>query len=205
MRRRVLLLAFFFSVPLLLTPTLPARNKPKGATSDKIRQDLSKFVDIPGAETVGTEQCAACHADLSKGFRRSAHAMQEVTCEQCHGPGSLHIAAGGYSKESKDKIISFRDRNAEDANGACLSCHSKSRPCAELVFERACCAGYEVHRLPHHPRCRKQRRTRRAGDACRRYRSTAAAGVTPYPERQMSAVSPQAGGTGRPPLSPPHP
>src|ERR1700687_2993121 len=126
MRRRVLLLAFFFSVPLLLTPTLPARNKSKAATSDKIRQDFSKFVDIPGAETVGAEQCAACHADLSKSFRRSAHSMQEVTCEQCHGAGSLHVAAGGYSTESKDKIISFRDRSAEEANGVCLSCHAKS-------------------------------------------------------------------------------
>jgi arginyl-tRNA--protein-N-Asp/Glu arginylyltransferase len=117
MRRRALLLAFFFSVPLVLTPALPAKNKPKTAASDKIRQDFSKFVEVPGAEMVGEEQCAQCHADLAKGFRRSAHSMQDVACEQCHGAGSLHVAAGGYSAESKDKIISFRDRNAEQANG----------------------------------------------------------------------------------------
>ena len=52
--------------------------------------------------------------------------MQEIACEQCHGAGSLHVAAGGYSTESKDKIISFRDRSAEQANGVCLSCHAKS-------------------------------------------------------------------------------
>lgn len=38
----------------------------------------------------------------------------------------MHIEAGGYSKESRDKIVSFKDRPAEQANGACLSCHSKS-------------------------------------------------------------------------------
>src|ERR1035438_8497194 len=126
MRRRALLLAFLFFAPLLLAPALPAKDKPKTATSDKIRQDFSKFLDIPGAEMVGTDQCAACHADLSKGFRQSAHSMQEISCEQCHGAGSLHLAAGGYSTESKDKIISFRDRSPEGANGVCLSCHAKS-------------------------------------------------------------------------------
>jgi DmsE family decaheme c-type cytochrome len=126
MRPRALLLIFFFSVWFLFTPSLPGKDKPKTAAAHKISQDFSKFVEIPGAEMAGAEQCAACHADLTKGFRRSAHAMQEVGCEQCHGAGSLHIAAGGYSTESKDKIISFRDRSAEEANGVCLSCHAKS-------------------------------------------------------------------------------
>jgi DmsE family decaheme c-type cytochrome len=128
MQRRVLLLVFLFSACLLSTPMLAAKDKgkPKTATSHKMPQDFSKFVDIPGAEAAGAEQCNACHADLSKGYRRSAHAMQEVACEQCHGAGSLHIAAGGYGTESKDKIISFRDRTAEQANGVCLSCHAKS-------------------------------------------------------------------------------
>jgi predicted CXXCH cytochrome family protein len=126
MRGRALLLFFFFSAWFLFTPSLPGKDKSKAAPSHKIGQDFSKFVEIPGAEMAGAEQCAACHADLSKGFRRSAHAMQEVSCEQCHGAGSLHIGAGGYSTESKDKIISFRDRSPEQANGVCLSCHAKS-------------------------------------------------------------------------------
>jgi DmsE family decaheme c-type cytochrome len=36
------------------------------------------------------------------------------------------VAAGGYAADSKDKIISFRDRTAEQANSVCLSCHAKS-------------------------------------------------------------------------------
>jgi DmsE family decaheme c-type cytochrome len=126
MRQRALLLASLFSIFLLLAPALPAKDKSKTAPSDKIRQDFNKSAEIPGAEKIGADQCAQCHTDVSKTYRRSRHAMQEVTCEQCHGAGSLHLAAGGYTKESKDKIISFRDRSADHANGVCLSCHSKS-------------------------------------------------------------------------------
>jgi DmsE family decaheme c-type cytochrome len=111
-------------VLLLLVPALPGKTKPK--STEKQNQDFSKFVEIPGATKVGGDQCAQCHADLDKTYRRSSHALREVDCEQCHGAGSLHLAAGGYSKESKDKIISFKDRTPEEANGACLSCHSKS-------------------------------------------------------------------------------
>jgi DmsE family decaheme c-type cytochrome len=155
MWRRALLLAFFFSVPLLLTPALPAKNKPKTATADKIQQDFSKFVEIPGAEKAGAEQCAMCHADLSKNFRRSAHSMQDISCEQCHGAGSLHVAAGGYSTQSKDKIISFRDRSAEQANGVCLSCHAKSEHVrnwfsgAHQAQDIKCADCHTIHRQAH--------------------------------------------------------
>ena len=125
MRRLALLLTCFF-LTSLFTGGLAAKDKPKTVAARKIGQDFSKFLEIPGAEKAGQEQCAQCHADLSKTFRRSGHALQEVECEQCHGAGSLHVAAGGYSTESKDKIISFRGRSAEQANGVCLSCHSKS-------------------------------------------------------------------------------
>ena len=126
MQRRALLLALFLSTSLLFTPSLSSKDKPKTAPSRKLAQDFSKFVEIPGAQMAGEEQCVACHADLSKTYRRSAHSMQEIACEQCHGAGSLHVAAGGYSTETKDKIISFRDRSPEEANGVCLSCHAKS-------------------------------------------------------------------------------
>src|ERR1035441_8422809 len=111
MRRRALLLPLFLSVSLIVIPTLSAKDKSKTGTSDKIRQDFSKFVDIPGAEKVGEEQCAACHADLSKTYRRSGHAIQEVACEQCHGAGSLHVAAGGDLAGTKNKKNNFPGRS----------------------------------------------------------------------------------------------
>ena len=124
-RRTSLLSSIFAVLLLLLIPALSGSSKPKSAT-DKPQKDFSRYVDIAGASKVGGDQCAACHGDVSKAYRRSQHSMHEVDCEQCHGAGSLHVAAGGYTKESKDKIVSFKDRPAEEANGACLSCHAKS-------------------------------------------------------------------------------
>jgi len=112
------------AVLLLLTPALVAKNEAK--STEKQHKDFTRYVEIHGATKVGADQCAQCHADVAKNYRLSAHSLREVECEQCHGAGSLHLAAGGYSAESKDKIISFKDRSPEEANGACLSCHAKS-------------------------------------------------------------------------------
>ncbi|HET9407863.1 MAG TPA: DmsE family decaheme c-type cytochrome [Candidatus Sulfotelmatobacter sp.] len=111
---------------LFTTSGLSGRANTKSKSTSKQPKDFSHYVEIAGASKVGTEQCAQCHAQTSKLYRRSPHFVREVECEQCHGPGSLHVEAGGYSKESRDKIVSFRDRKPEEANGACLSCHSKS-------------------------------------------------------------------------------
>jgi DmsE family decaheme c-type cytochrome len=127
MPRRSSLSSVVVTVFLLLTlfvPALAAKTKPK--STEKQHQDFSKYVEIAGATKVGSDQCTACHGEVAKTYRRSPHSMREVDCEQCHGAGSSHVAAGGYSKESKDKIVSFKDRPAEEANGACLSCHAKS-------------------------------------------------------------------------------
>ena len=80
---------------------------------------FAKYVSVPGAKRVGSEACAACHADISKDFQHAFHAQQGVACEDCHGPGSLHVA-GDISK-----IINYNKLDARDANGACLSCHGQ--------------------------------------------------------------------------------
>ena len=126
MVKRILRLDLLAIVVLLLVVPVGLSGKSKPKSTGKQTKDFSRFVEIQGATKVGQEQCAQCHADISKSYRRTAHSIRDVECEQCHGAGSLHLAAGGYSKESKDKIISFKDRPAEQANGACLSCHSKS-------------------------------------------------------------------------------
>src|SRR5579872_1288536 len=118
-----LLLATVF---IFLVPAVVAKSKPKSIDKDKQHKDFTTYVEIKGATRVGSDQCAQCHAEVNKNYRSSSHFTKEVECEQCHGAGSLHLEAGGYSKESKDKIVSFKDRTPEEANGACLSCHSKS-------------------------------------------------------------------------------
>jgi predicted CXXCH cytochrome family protein len=117
MRRRALLLAFFFSTSFLFTPAPSSAEKKSayGITS------FAKYVQIPGATPVGAEVCTACHSDIATNFRHAFHAQQGLDCEACHGPGSLHVEGGGDIA----KIISFSHRSATDANGVCLSCHAQ--------------------------------------------------------------------------------
>jgi predicted CXXCH cytochrome family protein len=87
--------------------------------------------NIPGAEFVGSDACEACHEPITRNFRTSIHARlkapgdnaKEMGCESCHGPGSLHVAAGG----DKSKIINPR-RSAD----ACFQCHLEVRAKFEM-------------------------------------------------------------------------
>ena len=81
----------------------------------------AKYKAIPGATPVGPETCATCHSKIVSATSHAYHAQQGVECEDCHGNGSLHVEGGGDVK----KIISYRQRSARDANGACLSCHAQ--------------------------------------------------------------------------------
>ncbi len=58
---------------------------------------------IPGATFVGSAKCADCHEEVTSEFHDAAHAKlfasgakgQEISCESCHGPASLHVKSGG--------------------------------------------------------------------------------------------------------------
>jgi DmsE family decaheme c-type cytochrome len=80
---------------------------------------FSKYLEISGAERLGSEQCRACHEAASKSVHNAIHGFEKLECEDCHGNGSLHIA----SPDNK-QIINFREKTAEQANGVCLSCHT---------------------------------------------------------------------------------
>ncbi len=82
---------------------------------------FSKYVEIAGAERVGAEACTSCHKELAGNFRHAFHAQQGVECEDCHGPGSLHVSGNG----DVTKIIGFVSGSVEQADGVCLSCHAQ--------------------------------------------------------------------------------
>jgi predicted CXXCH cytochrome family protein len=88
------------------------------------RKPLNPPFTIPGADFVGTESCATCHAEVAQDFKYADHAntvlarmddLEIGACEACHGPGSLHIEAGG----GRGVHIINPGRNPEP----CYQCH----------------------------------------------------------------------------------
>jgi predicted CXXCH cytochrome family protein len=87
---------------------------------------------IPGAEFVGSEECATCHESITRDFRTATHGRlkaegangKNIGCESCHGPGSLHVKAGGGRNVS---II-----NPRKSPGACFQCHTEVKAAFEL-------------------------------------------------------------------------
>jgi len=77
---------------------------------------------IEGATFVGSETCAQCHQNISKDFHTADHARlmakganaQEMGCESCHGPGSVHNESGG----ARNTILNPK-RDPE----TCFQCH----------------------------------------------------------------------------------
>ena len=80
---------------------------------------------IPGATFVGSKSCAECHSEIMRDFKTATHARlkaeganaQNVGCESCHGPGSLHAESG-----SRNTII-----NPLKSPDVCFQCHLDKR------------------------------------------------------------------------------
>lgn len=81
---------------------------------------------IAGATYVGTKKCEQCHENETAHFNSATHANvalkddkgTNIGCEACHGPGSVHVKAGG----GKGSIM-----NPSKSPEACFQCHLDKR------------------------------------------------------------------------------
>jgi len=81
---------------------------------------------IAGATFVGSKSCEQCHQEIFRKFKTADHARlmakgpnaEDMGCESCHGPGSLHNESGG----AHHTIINPR-RDSE----TCFQCHLEMR------------------------------------------------------------------------------
>ncbi len=83
--------------------------------------------------SVGSETCKSCHEEQWTAFQTNVHARVEkdaavvadlVGCESCHGPGSLHVEAGGdKSNPGFASIRNFKTMGPEQAAEVCQQCH----------------------------------------------------------------------------------
>jgi DmsE family decaheme c-type cytochrome len=106
----------------------PAATSPKGPVAG------GKHSAPPvEAHYVGAKVCRTCHASQAASFDKTLMGRIGKTqkgkfdCENCHGPGSAHVKAGGG--RGVGGIISFRpndmSRTAEENNAICLTCHER--------------------------------------------------------------------------------
>ena len=85
------------------------------------------------AHYIGEKACMTCHAGHAEAFSKTLMGRINKTqpgkfaCENCHGPGSAHVKAGGG--RGVGGIISFRvddlSRTPAENNAICLACHEK--------------------------------------------------------------------------------
>lgn len=103
---------------------------------------------------VGSQVCAGCHQELAKEWESLSHtqyltaAKREAPgkgCEECHGPGSKHIAGDLTAISNPAKL------KPEEANKRCLQCHRGTLKAQEWHASAhggarlACTSCHEMH------------------------------------------------------------
>jgi predicted CXXCH cytochrome family protein len=109
---------------------------------------------IRGAEFVGSQSCAECHAELVRDFKTATHVRlkaegqnaKDIGCESCHGAGSIHNQSGG----AHDTIL-----NPRKSPEICFQCHLDKRGQFQLAHSHpvldgkmGCSSCHDPHKGP---------------------------------------------------------
>ena len=115
-------LSFLVFIPLVYGHSWGVENETPDASSVS---SLDRMITNDGAKYVGSEDCASCHEEEDRAFKLSTHSRINVDkaevkgCEMCHGPGSLHVDAGGGRGVH---II-----NPKKDPSTCFACHTEKK------------------------------------------------------------------------------
>lgn len=109
-------------------------------------EDVKKMADALGVKVEGKADqvpaCLSCHVTgygMEGGYtaEKGKEEMSDaVSCEECHGPGSLHMKA---KKEDKPKTI-----NGHPGEAKCVTCHTKEMS-PKFNFETYAAKGVHEH------------------------------------------------------------
>lgn len=177
MRSRASLITLLLGAWLVLLAGRGFTSPGSPAVSKKKDRSYAKYTEIPGAEKVGAKQCAGCHEEISKTFRRTTHSAQDQECEDCHGAGSLHAQSG-----DKAKIIAARAQRAEASDGVCLNCHADNEHLANWsagAHERNQVRCVDCHRV-HVTEVKAESRREKNAACLRCHRKQEAESMLPY-------------------------
>ncbi|MDR3708939.1 MAG: hypothetical protein P4L33_11620 [Capsulimonadaceae bacterium] len=128
MKRKYLVL-FYISTTLLAVATMAIVGcgggggpVSSGSGSSSVISPSAAFAALlPAAQAkatnVGEAKCASCHAAEASNWTHTVHSTKNVTCENCHGPGSAHVA---QSTPDGTTILTYPKVTQ---NVVCSQCH----------------------------------------------------------------------------------
>ena len=129
-------LALALVAGLCLALPAAADTKPSADDTSASKPAAASAAEPPHAEYVGIETCAGCHQKQYEEFKHSTHARIMIPgdktgtaqgCETCHGPGSLHVEAGGG--RGVGSII-----NPRKDPSICFTCHLDKKAQLRLPY-----------------------------------------------------------------------
>src|SRR5208337_666933 len=87
----------------------------------------------PTGDYVGSDTCITCHSDQGHRFKNTVmgkvmlgnpHTPEEARgCEGCHGPGRLHVEAGGGKDTIPMRFGKDSPNSVAEQNAVCMDCH----------------------------------------------------------------------------------